>query len=60
MNITETQSLYISIWNMNGGTIPSETMKELTDAVEDVLKRAEDKNGTRLLYSTVIAPRDGE
>ena len=48
-----TDYVYLTVWNMNGGPVPSDTLNALTDAVEAVLKAAEDKNGTRLLHSVI-------
>jgi hypothetical protein len=46
-----TEHFHLTAWNMNGGPIPADTAKALSEAVEAILKAAEDKNGTRLLYS---------
>jgi hypothetical protein len=50
-----TDYVYLTVWNMNGGPVPSDTLNALTDAVEAVLKAAEDKNGTRLLHSVITS-----
>jgi len=50
-----TEYVYLTIWNMNGGPVPSDALKALTDAVEGVLKATEDKNGIRLLHSVITS-----
>jgi hypothetical protein len=55
MSATDIEYIYLTVWNMNGGPVPSDTVKGLTDAVEGILKAATDKNGTRLLYSVAVS-----
>ena len=50
-----TDYVYLTVWNMNGGPIPSDALNALTDALEGVLKAVEEKNGTRLLHSVITS-----
>lgn len=50
---TTAEYAYISLWNMNGGPVPTDAINTVTQAIEVAVKEAEQKNGTRLLYSVV-------
>ena len=43
---------YTTVWNMNGGPVPSSVMESLQNAVDSILKEAEEKDGVRLLSSS--------
>jgi hypothetical protein len=55
MSAQNTNYAHLTVWNMNGGLVPSDTTKALTEAVESILKDAEKKDGTRLLYDLIVS-----
>lgn len=46
--------VHVNLWNMNGGSVPQESVDFIQNAVERAIKEAEDKSGIRLLYSIVV------
>jgi hypothetical protein len=44
--------VYFAIWSMNGGLIPQSAADNITRAVEDAVKKAEEDQGVRLLWSS--------
>lgn len=50
--MSDTSNFYhFTIWNMNGGPVPTDAVKALSEALEGVLKDTEEKHGTRLLLA---------
>jgi len=49
MSDTKKNYVYFAIWNMNGGSIPQSTSDNLTKALEEAMKKAEEDQGIRLL-----------
>lgn len=54
MSATTTEFAYLTVWNMNGGPVPSEALEALTEAVQGVIRATEEKSGVRLLHSVVV------
>lgn len=52
---TANEFFHVTVWNMNGGPVPSEALKTLSEAFESALKDIENKNGVRLLYAANAA-----
>lgn len=51
MTAAEKEYFNLTVWNMNGGPVPGDTIKALSEAVEAVLRDFDGKNGVRLLYA---------
>ena len=61
MSNTENNYAHLTVWTMNGGPVPNGVIKALTESVESILKDADERGDTRLLYNvTVSDPKAGE
>lgn len=49
--MSTTNFAHITVWNMNGGPIPPDAVKTITDTIEKVVKETEEKDSVRLLYT---------
>lgn len=45
--------VHVTIWNMNGGPVPSEALDAVAEAVETTIKALEERHGVRLLHSVI-------
>jgi hypothetical protein len=54
MSATNIEYIHLTVWNMNGGPVPPDTLKGLTEAVESLIQAATEKSGTRLLYDVSV------
>ena len=45
--------VHVSMWNMNGGSVPQGSVDAVVEAVEAAIKSAEEKHNVRLLYSVI-------
>lgn len=52
---TQNEFYNLTVWSMNGGPVPSEALRTLSEAVEAAIKDIETKSGVRLLYAVNTA-----
>lgn len=53
-NATDNEYAHLTVWSMNGAPVSHNVVKALTEAVEGILKDAEERDGTRLLYNVSV------
>lgn len=51
---------YISIWNMNGGSLPHAAKEIIDSAIESAVKEIEEKENIRILWASGEARKANE